>query len=500
MMNGNRESDSVVVSAKSLNKEGEIPLAEEVEKRTLTKGNSQKQSRGRAQNRETLTHALERIRQAAKRDKAAKFTSLMHHIAHPMMLTEAYLSLKRDASPGIDGVTWREYGQGLKGNLESLSERLHTGAYRAQPVKRVYIPKPDGEERPLGVPCLEDKIVQKAAVMVLNEIYEADFLGFSYGFRPGRSPHGALDAVYTGILTKRVNFILDADIQGFFDNLDRGVLMGTLQQRIADPRVLRLVGKWLKAGILEDGRWRDEERGTPQGGSASPLLANVFLHYVFDLWVHSWRQTEASANVIVVRFADDIVLGFERKSDANRCHKLLQARFDEHGLKLHPCKTRLVEFGPYARSNAKKKGKGKPETFNFLGFTHICGVKYGNGMFTVYRRTISKRKRAKLKEVREELRRRMHHKNPEVGAYLAQVLNGHYRYYGVPGNWQSLYSFRQQILWSWKRTLTRRSQTTWVTWERMRRLSEKYLPPIAIFHPYPLERMGVTTQSRSRMR
>lgn len=498
MMDSIWESDSVVVSAKPVNNGVSAP-AELVEKRTLTKGNLAEQNRHRTQRRNRLQSALGRIRAAGQRDRSAKFTSLMHHISSLDTLTEAFLGLKRGAAAGVDGITWDWYEGNLEGNLQDLSNRLNRGSYRAKPVKRVFIPKPDGQERPLGVPSLEDKIVQRAAVMVLNEVYETDFLGFSYGFRPGRSAHAALDALYTGILTRKVNFILDADIKGFFDALDHSLLLGFLQQRIADPRVLRLVEKWLKAGVMDNGVVSFAERGSPQGGSVSPLLANIFLHFVLDVWVHEWRQREAGASVIVVRYADDFVIGFERKADANRCYRLLQNRFAEHKLELHPEKTRLIEFGPYAQRNAKRLG-GRPSTFNFLGFTHIVGRKHSNGMFTVYRRTVSKRKRLKLKEIRLELRKRMHHDKYQVGQWLHKVLSGYYRYYGVPGNYESLSSFFRQVLRDWHRVLNRRSGKTTMSWQRMLNMTNRVLPQPTICHPYPLERMGVTTQGRSRMR
>ena len=500
MKHEHRKSDGTVVSAKFPNKAALPAAAEGMEKRVSTKGKLRGQNRSRAQNREILQSALTRIRNVAMRDKATKFTSLMHHIANPLRLREAFLDLKRSAAAGIDGVTWSWYEGSLDANLEDLSNRLLRGGYRAKPVRRVYIPKPDGRQRPLGVPCLEDKIVQRATVEVLNAIYELDFVGFSYGFRPGKGVHQALDAVYTGILTKKVNYVLDGDIEGFFDALNHAVLLEFLQRRVKDPRVLRLVWKWLKAGVMEDGVVHEVEQGSPQGGSASPLLANIFLHYVFDLWIHQWRKTEAKGNVIVTRYADDFVAGFEHKSDADRCHSELTTRFTAHGLKLHPQKTRVIEFGPYARKNAKRRKRGKAGSFDFLGFTHYCDVKFGNGMFTIGRRTRRERQIAKLKEIGLDLKRRMHEPIPTQGRWLKSVVEGHYRFYGVPGNWQRMSSFRDDIIRRWKRTLERRSQNGAVTWKRMRRLVNQWLPAPVIHHPYPLERMGVTTRSKSRMR
>jgi RNA-directed DNA polymerase len=499
MMNGSRKSDRPVVATKPANKVGsatndvEVPMAEGVERRGLAKGKPPRQNTNRAQDREVVQSALGRIRQAAVKDKKAKFTSLMHHIYNLGMLREAYYGLKRDAAPGVDGETWRQYGEHLESNLADLSARLRRGAYRAKAVLRRFITKDDGRPRPLGVTALADKLVQRATVTVLNAIYETDFLGFSYGYRQGKGQHNALDALYTALLTRRVNWVLDGDISSFFDGLDHEWLIKFVEHRIADQRVLRLIRKWLKAGVLEEGRWTCSEEGTPQGGSASPLLANIYLHYVFDLWVQHWRKTKAKGDVIVVRWADDFVVGFEHQADAARFHHELAERFAKFKLKLHPEKTRLIEFGYYAANNRKRRGKGKPETFNFLGFTHICGRKQSNGMFTVWRRTISKRKRAKLKEIKTELRKRIHQRVTEVGKWLRSVVEGHNRYYGVPSNQHSLYSFRFQVARYWYRSLRRRSQKTRLTWERMHRLIDCWLPPPTIHHPYPLRRLGVIT-------
>jgi len=421
-----------------------------------------------------------------------RFTALLHHVYQPEALRKAYLALKRDAAPGVDGETWRHYGEAMEENLHDLSGRLKHGAYRAKPVRRAYIAKTDGRQRPLGVPVLEDKIVQRATVEALSAIYETDFLGFSYGFRPGRSPHRALDALYTGLLTKKVNWVLDADIRGYFDAIDRGWLVKFIEHRIADRRVVRLIQKWLNAGVLEDGTRTWSETGTPQGGSASPLLANVYLHYVFDLWVRQWRRTQTRGDVIVVRFADDFIVGFQHQSDAERFRNELAERFRKFGLELHPDKTRLLEFGPYAAENRCKRGQGKPETFNFLGFTHICAKKR-NGRYTVLRQTMAKRLRVKLSEVKTELRRRLHEPIPAVGMWLRSVVSGHLRYYGVPMNGPALATFRDGVSRHWHRALARRSHTGHVTWARMDRLIDRWLPPARIYHPYPLRRMGVIT-------
>jgi group II intron reverse transcriptase/maturase len=421
-----------------------------------------------------------------------RFTTLLHHVYDVEHLRQAYLALKREAAPGIDGETWQHYGEALEANLADLSGRLKQGAYRAKPVRRAYIPKAAGGHRPLGVPTLEDKLVQRATVEVLNAVYEADFLGFSYGFRPRRSPHHALDALYAGLLTRKVNWVLDADIRGFFDTIAHGWLVKFVEHRIADRRVVRLIQKWLKAGVLEGGARTWSEEGTPQGGSISPLLANVYLHYVFDLWVQRWRRTQARGEMIVVRYADDFIVGFQHRAEAERFQAELRARMAKFGLELHPEKTRLLEFGPYAAENRRRAGKGKPETFNFLGFTHICAKKR-NGRFTVVRQTIRGRLQAKLSEVKAELRRRLHDPIPQVGAWLGAVVRGHVRYYGVPMNGLAIARFRFLVGGLWHRALVRRSQTGHVSWERMRRLVERWLPPARVCHPYPLRRLGVVT-------
>src|SRR5271157_1677279 len=492
MTNGPGKSDRPVVPEKSSNKAGQA-VAEEMEGSGLAKGNLPQQNASRTPSRNDASSALERVRQAAGKDKKLRFTALLHHIYNLETLRMAYFSLKKEAAPGVDGETWRHYGEELERNLQDLSERLKRGAYRAKPVRRVYIPKADGRQRPLGVTALGDKIVQRATVEVLNAIYETHFLGFSYGFRPGRSPHHALDALYTGLLTRKVNWVLDLDIKGFFDGISHEWLVRFVEHRIADRRVVRLIQKWLRAGVLEDGKHLRVEEGTPQGGSASPLLANIYLHYVFDLWVQAWRRKRAHGDVIVVRFADDIVLGFQVKSDAEQFWAELTKRFRKFALELHPEKTRLLEFGPFAVANRKRRGEGKPETFNFLGFTHICGKKRSNGMFTVVRQTIRKRLQAKLSEVKTELRRRLHHPVPEVGQWLRSVVSGHFRYYGVPMNAPALHIFRLQIGWLWHRALSRRSQNGRILWDRMRRLINRWLPAVRVYHPYPLRRMGVIT-------
>jgi RNA-directed DNA polymerase len=498
MMHDPGKSDRSIRPKNPSNNTGS-PVAETGEERERPKGNPSKRTTPRTQGRTGVPSALERIRQVATRDRNQRFTALFHHVYAIARLRAAYFALKRTAAAGVDGETWQHYGQDLEANLEDLSARLQRGAYRARPVRRTYITKTDGRPRPLGVPVLEDKIVQRAVVEVLNAVYETDFLGFSYGFRPGRSPHQALDALSVGLMTRRVNWVLDADIRGFFDTLDHGWLVRFVEHRIADRRLVRLIQKWLTAGVLEDGARTRSEQGTVQGGSISPLLANLYLHYVFDLWVHHWRRRETGGQVIVVRFADDFVVGFEHRQDAERFLTALRDRVTQFGLTLHPEKTRLVEFGRYAAERRRARGLGKPETFNFLGFTHSC-AKTRRGGYTVRRQTMRTRWQAKLKAVKAVLRTRLHHPVPEVGAYLRSVVAGHTRYYGVPLNGPAIGAFRQAIGRLWYHVLRRRSQRTRVTWQRMTRLIARWLPPARVCHPYPLVRFAVVTQGRSRMR
>jgi len=493
MMNGQGKSDRRVVPAKSPNKAGPQTATEGMEGRLLAKGNLAQQNICRIQGRERMQSALGRVRQRAVRDKKLKFTSLMHHIASVDTLREAYYSLKRDASAGIDGQTWKQYREKLEENLQDLSGRLRRGAYRAKPVRRSYIPKADGRPRPLGVPVLEDKIVQYATVLCLNAIYETEFRGFSYGYRPGRNQHQCLDALYVGMLTKKVNWIIDADIRGFFDTLDHEWLVKFIEHRIGDPRVVRLMQKWLSAGVMEQGKWQAVEEGTPQGGVISPLLSNVFLHYVLDLWIEHWRRTQAQGDVIVVRWADDFVLGLQSKTEAERCLAELKKRLAKFGLALNSEKTRLLEFGCFAIENRKRRNQGRPETFDFLGFTHICGTKRSNGRYTVIRKTVRSRMSRKLQEIKVELRKRMHEPVPKQGNWLASVVGGFVRYHGVPTNWSAVMHFRYQIGRYWHFTLRRRSERKRINWDRMRRLIERWLPPVEICHPYPLKRMGVIT-------
>jgi group II intron reverse transcriptase/maturase len=482
-MHGGGESDGCVVPTKCPNNDGQPP-AEGVEGRRPTKENAGQATAPRTQSRISESSGLLGVRKAARKDKRTRFTALLHHVT-VNLLRDSYYTLKRDAAPGVDGMTWQEYETSLDEKLADLHSRIHRGTYQAQPSKRAYIPKADGRQRPLGIAALEDKVVQQAVVMVLNQIYEEDFLGFSYGFRPGRSQHDALDALWVGIMRKKVNWILDADVRSFFDNLSHEWLVKFIEHRIADPRILRLIQKWLRAGVSEEGKWSKTEVGTPQGAVASPLLANIYLHYAFDLWIKHWRKHQATGDVIVVRYADDIVAGFEHRADAERFLQEWKDRLQKFGLELHPDKTRLIEFGRHAAENRKQRGESKPEVFNFLGFTHLCGTTRKTGRFIVKRKTIRKRLSAKLSELKEELRRRWHQPVAEVGKWLKSVVQGYFNYYAVPGNMDSLNSFRAQVLWRWYRALRRRSQRDPMTWERFWPLVNRWIPSAKILHPYP---------------
>src|SRR6476659_404384 len=489
MMDGHEKSDPAIVAAKSANKVTSV-TAEPMEPRAGTKGNVDEQSTFRAQDRDRVTQALACVRQAARQRKKEKFTSLLHHI-DVASLQMAFLALKRDAAAGADGVTWQAYAADLDRNLTDLRARVHRGAYRPQPSRRTYIPKADGRQRPLAIAALEDKIVQRATAAVLSQIYEEDFLGFSYGFRPGRGQHDALDALCVGITTRRTNFILDADVRSFFDEVSQSWLVRFLEHRIADPRIIRLIQKWLKAGVVEDGIVTVSEKGTGQGSVISPLLANVYLHYVFDLWADRWRRREATGDVIIVRYADDIVVGFEHEADARRFWDAMRARFEEFALSLHPEKTRLIEFGRFAAVTRARRGLGKPETFNFLGFTFICG-KSRQGRFQIKRKTRADRMRAKLREITQEMRRRMHQPIPAQGRWLERFVRGYFNYHAVPTNGQALEVFRHHVTNLWRRTLRRRSQKGRMTWARMMQLVDAWLPKPIILHPWPSDRFAVT--------
>jgi RNA-directed DNA polymerase len=494
-MNERGKSDGPVVPTKPPNK---ATAAEVVEGRGQAKGNTDDPTRPGRRAGQDVPSGLDRVRQVARKDKDARFTALLHHVDLDR-LRAAYRALNPRAAAGVDRVTWDVYGEDLEANLQDLHRRVHSGAYRASPSRRAYIPKADGRQRPLGIATLEDKVLQRAVVEVCNAVYEADFLGFSYGFRPGRSPHDALDALAAGVYRRKVNWVLDADIRDFFSTLDRAWLQKFLEHRIADRRVLRLIQRWLNAGIIEDGAWSDTVEGSPQGASVSPLLANVYLHYVLDLWAEQWRRRNARGDVIIVRFADDFIVGFERPGDAKQFLHDLRERFAKFNLELHPDKTRLIEFGRFAARDRARRGAGKPETFDFLGFTHICG-KGRRGGFWLRRITISKRLRAKLKQVNDQLLRRRHLPIPEQARWLASVIRGHFSYYAVPGNARAINAFRVQIGRLWLRALRRRSQRHRLPWERMNHLIARWLPPVRIVHPYPEVRFDARTQGRSPVR
>jgi group II intron reverse transcriptase/maturase len=438
----------------------------------------------RTQSRESRPKELDHVREAAKRDEKLRFTALLHHVTVDL-LRESYYSLKKQAAPGVDGVTWEEYGQTLEARLSDLHGQIHRGAYRAKPSRRVYIPKSDGRQRPLGIVALEDKVVQHAVGTVLNQIWEEDFLGFSYGFRPGRSQHDALDALYVGIERKKVNWVLDLDIRAFFDKIDHAWMIKFVEHRIGDRKVVRLIQKWLKAGVMEQGRWVEAEEGTPQGAVISPILANLYLHYALDLWVDQWRRKKATGDVIIVRYADDAVLGFQHRHEAERFLEQLRERLGKFGLELHPEKTRLIEFGRYAAERRKKRGQGKPETFNFLGFVHICGTSQKAGNFAVQRKTIGKRMAAKLKDIKAKLRQRMHESIKGTLKWLQSVVRGYFQYHAIPGNEQRIRAFRNDVLRLWLRQLQRRSQRSRWTWKRFLERLAVQLPFAQIEHPYP---------------
>lgn len=483
------ESDGGVVPTKCPNKGVRAP-AEGMEGRRPTKENNEQTTPPRTQRRMSESSGLPGVRQVARKEKRTRFTALLHHVTVEL-LRSAYYGLKREAAAGVDGMTWKEYETDLETRLEDLHSRVHRGTYRAQPSRRSYIPKADGRLRPLGIAALEDKIVQAAVVRVLEQIYEEDFKGFSYGFRPKRSQHDALDALWVGIMRKKVNWVLDADIRGFFDTIDHGWLMKFVEHRIADRRILRLILKWLRAGVTEEGVWSKTKVGTPQGAVASPLLANVYLHYVFDLWVEHWRKHCATGDVIVVRYADDIVMGFEHRQEAERFLQEWKNRLQKFGLELNPDKTRLIEFGREAAENRKRGGASKPEVFDFLGFTHMCGKTRKTGRFIVKRKTIRKRLSAKLKELQAEMRRRWHQPAADTGRWLRSVVQGYFNYHAVPGNMDSLNSFRAQVIWRWRRALRRRSQRSQLTWERFWRLVDRWIPSAHIQHPHPNLRFDV---------
>ncbi len=487
------KSHCAVVPVNQPNKEAEAS-AEAGEGRAQMKENIAQSNMQPTQSGKRMSQGLDGVRKAAKERKQERFTSLLHHLTVDL-LRDSFYTLQRKASPGVDGVTWQEYETGLEDRLIDLHGRVHRGAYRAQPSRRVYIPKADGRQRPLGIAAVEDKVVQQAVVTILNQIYEVDFMGFSYGFRPGRSPHQALDALTVGIQRKKVNWILDADVVGFFDNLSHEWAIKFIEHRVADRRILRLIRKWLKAGVSEVGQWSESNKGTPQGAVVSPLIANVYLHYLFDLWADVWRRKVAKGDVVIVRYADDVVLGFQQRADAVRFLEEFKERLAKFGLELHPDKTRLIEFGRYAARERKRRGEGKPETFNFLGFTHFCGQRHKTETFTVWRITAKKRMVAKLKIIKAELQRRKHDRTSQVGVWLRCVVTGYYQYHAVPGNIDQLRIFQRRVNRLWRSVLVRRSQRAWKKWEKFAPVFDRWIPPPRVLHPYPDTRFYATHPS-----
>jgi group II intron reverse transcriptase/maturase len=488
-MNADRKSDESVVPAKLANKGGTEPSAELVEERDSTKRNVEQSALPRTQSRtKRKSRGLHGVREAACKDSTRKFTALLHHVNEDC-LTEAFFNLKKTVAVGVDGITWHEYERDMEANIADLHGRIHRGAYRAKPSRRVWIPKSDGRQRPLGIASLEDKIVQQAVLWVLQSIYEQDFLGFSYGFRPGRSQHNALDALSVAITSKKVNWILDADIEGFFDTIDHEWLIKFLEHRIGDRRILRLIRKWLRAGVSEEGEWSKTTVGAPQGSVISPLLSNVFLHYVFDLWIEWWRKDRCHGDVVVVRYADDFVIGFEHHNEAKACLDELRTRFAKFGLKLHEGKTRLIEFGRYASERRKRRGEGRPETFDFLGFTHKCAKSRKHGWFTIHRHSMAKRMRATLQAIKEKLRKRMHRPLGETARWLRHVVQGWLNYHAIPSNSNRIGRFVDEVTRLWLHVIRRRSQRgrCW-NWKRMHHLVRKHLPRPRIIHPYPDQR------------
>lgn len=498
-MNADGKSDESVVPTTPANNGAAEAPAESAEGRDSTERNDQQAASPRTPSRvKRESSGLLGVREAARKDSTLKFTALLHHVNQDC-LTEAFFHLKKTAAAGVDEVTWQEYERNVAANIVDLHGRIHRGAYRAKPSRRAWIPKPDGRKRPLGIASLEDKIVQQAVLWVVQAIYEQDFLGFSYGFRPGRSCHQALDALSVALTSRRVNWVLDADIEGFFDNISHQWLMRFLEHRIGDRRILRLIRKWLRAGVSEEGEWSATRVGVPQGGVISPLLANVCLHYVLDLWVEWWRKRHCRGDVIVVRYADDFVMGFERRDEAEKCLEELRARLAKFGLKLHDAKTRLIEFGRFAAERRAKRGAGRPETFDFLGFTHRCAKTRKHGWFTIERTTIAKRMRATLAAIKQRLRRRMHRPLGETARWLRSVVQGWLGYHAVPGNSRRLYQFRDAVSKHWLATLRRRSQkgrARW-TWTRMRRLIRRHLPQPRVLHPYPTQRFRARLEVRA---
>lgn len=491
-MHGHGQSDAGIVPTRPPN-EAWYAGAEAEEGRLAPEGKVAEDRMSQTQGwKDDMTTMLDRLRAVVNRDSTERFTALYHHVTNVAYLREAYDRLRPAAAAGVDGVTWAAYGEQLEDNLQRLAARLSGGTYVAPAVRRVYIPKADGRQRPLGIPTLEDKLVQWVVAQVCSTIWEEAFVGFSYGFRPGRGAHDALDALVVGIEQRKVNWVLDADLEAFFDTVSHGWMLRFLRHRIGDERVIRLIWHWLTAGVLEDGRVEQREAGTPQGGVISPILANIYLHYAFDQWVAVWRKRHARGDVIVVRYADDFVVGFERRGEAEAFRAALTERLGRFTLRLHAEKTRLLEFGRFAQVDRAAQGAGKPETFTFLGFTFRCG-KHRKGGFHVLRETIRKRMQATLQRVKAAMLQRREQPLREQGRWVQRVVLGHYRYFGVPKNGRALWAFREGVRRHWQTVLRRRSQRGRVSRDRMDRLSAYWLPLPQIVHPYPAQRLHVST-------
>jgi RNA-directed DNA polymerase len=494
-MSAREKSDLPEVAWKRANKAASA-AAELVERRGRAKENAELQSTVRTQSRAAVSQAQARIREAVIRNRQGRLTALLHHLTVDV-LRASFFGLKKSAAPGVDEMTWTEYAEHLEASLVDLHARVHTGAYRALPLRRKYIPKADGRQRPLGIAAIEDKIVQAAVVAILTSICEAEFLGFSYGFRPNRI---STKRWMRGIGKRRINWVLDCDVQSFFDKVSRDWLIRFVEHRIGDHRIIRLIAKWLTAGVLEDGRMIETEEGTPQGAVISPLLANIYLHHVYDQWAHQWRQRCATGDVIVVRYADDAIVGFEHRHEAEQFLADLKARLARFGLNLHPDKTRLIEFGRHAIANRCARGLGKPETFDFLGFKHYCATRRDGSGFVLGRKPMAKRMRTKLREIKEQLMATRHDGIDGQGKWLAQVLRGWMAYYAVPMSGSAISAFRHHMIERWHGALMRRSQRRRLTWTRMKTIADRYLPFPRILHPWPEKRFLVTIQGGSPVR
>jgi RNA-directed DNA polymerase len=480
------ESDARIVPTCKKSANSRVTPEESMEGRRVANGKPAPRNAPRAQDRKGALTVMERVGQRAKLKNGERFSNLLSHIKAPL-LKEAYQRLNKQAAPGVDGVTWRKYGENLDARLRDLQDRVQRGSYHPQPVRRVHIPKGDGRTRPLGITALEDKVVQQAARMLLEPIYEQEFLGFSYGFRPGRSQHKALDALAVAIM-RTVSWVLDADIRAFYDTIDHGWMQQFIEHKLADRRMVRLLMKWLHAGVMEDGTLRDVEEGAPQGSGISPLLSNIYLHYALDLWVQQWRKRHARGEVYIVRYADDVVVGCQYEQDARAMQTAMSERLAKFGLELHPEKTRVIRFGRYARKDCKRDGRRGPETFDFLGFTHIAGQSR-QGAFQLQRRTSRKKRAAKMTMLRAEMRRRLHDPPTAQHRWLCAVVRGHCNYYGVPTNARALVTFRRHLEQAWHRQLQRRSQRARWTVEKIKRFEARYpLPAARVVHPWPQQR------------